>query len=227
MTHNRKTAFIMAGSILVALVASGFTVGLNKAYANGGHGDYDDDYVKNVIKKALLNKLSNYDKEEIKEKLKKLVQYEVECDQDKETNLPLGTTVTCEASAELKEHEIFEKYPILGKILINILVNDLHVTVTNPSGEEAFKEDIDQWWDNKEYDADNDYSEKSREFSFVVDQPGQWSLEVEFTKFGKVIKTFDCSFYVLPESPIGALAMVGSSLAAMGGFFGLRRFRNK
>jgi hypothetical protein len=220
-------AAVAAPFLAALLVISGTSSGLPYAYATGyGHDDYDDDYVKDIIKKSLLNRLSDHDHDEIKQKLKKLIEFDVTCDQDKHSNLPLDTAVTCEASANVKEHEIFEKYPILAKILINIFVNDLHITVTDPSGEEAFQEDIEKWWDNKEYDANDEYGAKSREFSFSLDQPGQWTLEVEFTKFGRMIKNFDCSFFVLPESPIGALAMIGSSLALLGGFVGLRRFRN-
>lgn len=223
---SKKTTFIAAPFFAAVLLMSATWSNLPSAYANG-NGDYDDDYVKNIIKKWLLKRLNDHDNDDIREKLKNLIEFEVTCDQDQQSNLPLDTVVTCEASAELKKHEIFDKYPLLAKILINILVNDLHITVTDPSGEVAFKEDIDKWWDNKEYDNDPEYGEKSRTFTFNLDQPGQWTLEVDFTKFGKVIKTFDCSFFVLPESPIGAVAMVGSSLAVLGGFFGLRRFRNK
>ncbi len=226
MTKSRTIAAV-AAPFLAALVISGTSSGLPNAYATGyGHDDYDDDYIKNIIKKSLLNRLSDHDHDDIKEKLKKLIEFDVTCDQDQQSNLPLDTLVTCEASANVKEHEIFEKYPILAKILINIFVNDLHITVTDPSGEAAFQEDIEKWWDNKQYDANDEYGAKSREFSFSLDEHGQWTLEVEFTKFGRVIKTFDCSFFVLPESPIGALAMIGSSLALLGGFVGLRRFRN-
>jgi|GEM_PF-5264453 len=226
MTKSRTIAAVAAPFLAALLVMSGTSSSLPNAYATGGHDDYDDDYIKNIIKKSLLNLLSDQDHDDIKKKLKNLIEFDVTCDQDQQSNLPLDTVVTCEASANVKEHEIFEKYPILAKILINIFVNDLHVTVTDPSGEEAFQEDIEKWWDNKQYDANDEYGAKSSEFSFSLDQPGQWTLEVEFTKFGRVIKNFDCSFFVLPESPIGALAMIGSSLALLGGFVGLRRFRN-
>jgi hypothetical protein len=227
MTHTRNVTFTLVASFLVALVVtSSASAGMTKAYATGGHGNYDDDYVKNIIKKWLLNHLNDDDREEAKEKLKDLIVYDVECNQAQGVGLPLDTQVECEASVTLKDHDIFDKFPILKKFLINILVNDLHITVTDPSGEVAFKEDIKQWWDNKQYDSDSDYGEKTREFSFVLTQPGQYTMDVEFTKFCKVVKTFESSFYVLPESPVGALAMVGSSLAALGGFFGLRKFRN-
>ena len=227
MTHSRTIAAVAAPFFAALLVMSGTSSSLPYAYATGyGHDDYDDGYIKNIIKKWLLNRLSEQDHDDIKEKLKKLIVFDVTCDQDQQSNLPLDTIVTCEASANVKEHEIFQKYPILAKILINIFVNDLHITATDPSGEVAFKEDIEKWWDNKQYDSNDKYGAKSKEFSFSLDQPGQWTLEVEFTKFGHVIKNFDCSFFVLPESPIGALAMIGSSLALLGGFVGLRRFRN-
>ena len=80
----------------------------------------------------MLNRLSDQDHDDIKEKLKKLIEFDVACDQDQQSNLPLDTVVTCEASANVKEHKIFEKYPILAKILINIFVNDLHITATDP-----------------------------------------------------------------------------------------------
>jgi hypothetical protein len=63
----------------------------------------------------------------------------------------------------------------------------------------------------------------STEFS-----PGHWRFVAEFYKNGQLvdIKGSDVwtnhSFFVLPESPIGILALVGSSLAVLGGFMYLR-----
>jgi hypothetical protein len=42
-----------------------------------------------------------------------------------------------------------------------------------------------------------------------------------------VIAFFDVSFFVLPESPVGVVAMTGSSLAVLGGFFYFRQRRNR
>jgi hypothetical protein len=41
----------------------------------------------------------------------------------------------------------------------------------------------------------------------------------------KIVSEFETSFFVLPESPIGAVAIIGSSLGALGAFVGLRRHR--
>lgn len=38
---------------------------------------------------------------------------------------------------------------------------------------------------------------------------------------------FETNFFVIPESPIGVAALMGSSLAALGGYLGLRRLKTK
>jgi len=51
----------------------------------------------------------------------------------------------------------------------------------------------------------------------VTDGSGLYTLTADIT----------CTFAVIPESPIGAIAIMGSSLAALGGFVYFRRSRNK
>jgi hypothetical protein len=237
MAFDKK--FLFAASFLVALlVLAPVVAALPSAFASG----YEDDY------ESIEEKLSYYhfdeeedceeeeeedceddDHDDIKEKLLKLIELDVSCadstkcdEEDESEVLDLGTEVTVDISAKVKDLEIFEEYPLLAKFVINLLVNDLHVTVTGPSGV-ILQEDIDSWKDNEEFDADEDYGEKLRTITFTLDQPGEWTVDVEFTKFGHVIKTFDCAFFVIPESPVGAAALMGSSLAALGGFFFLRR----
>jgi hypothetical protein len=36
---------------------------------------------------------------------------------------------------------------------------------------------------------------------------------------------FETNFFVIPESPVGVAALMGSSLAALGGYMGLRRIK--
>jgi hypothetical protein len=62
----------------------------------------------------------------------------------------------------------------------------------------------------------------------LFDQQGDWHFHAEFYNAQDQLisdgrQTFaNNSFFVLPESPIGILALVGSSLAVLGGFMFLR-----
>jgi hypothetical protein len=62
----------------------------------------------------------------------------------------------------------------------------------------------------------------------LFDQQGDWHFHAEFYNAQNQLisdgrQTFaNNSFFVLPESPIGILALVGSSLAVLGGFMFLR-----
>jgi hypothetical protein len=62
----------------------------------------------------------------------------------------------------------------------------------------------------------------------LFDQQGDWHVHVEFYNAQNQLiadgrQDFqNHSFFVLPESPIGILALVGSSLAVLGGFMFLR-----
>jgi hypothetical protein len=58
----------------------------------------------------------------------------------------------------------------------------------------------------------------------MPDEKGTWKVEADFGN-GKVVEvTLDISFFVLPESPIGSLALVASTLASLGAF---AFFRNR
>jgi hypothetical protein len=188
------------------------------------HGDWDDD-----CEEERGHDDCDDEHDDIKHKLFKLIELDVSCAESRECGhenedgvaLDLGTEVSVDITAKVKDLDIFEKYPKLAKFVIDLLVNDLHVTVTGPSGV-VVDEDIDKWLDNKDYDADSDYGQKLRTIKFTVDEPGEYTVDVDFTKFGKVIKTFYCDFLVIPESPVGIAALVMSSLAALGGFAFLR-----
>ena len=59
---------------------------------------------------------------------------------------------------------------------------------------------------------------------------GAWSVLYTFYnsfggQIGRETANFEVSFFVLPESPIGVAAIMGSSLAALGAFVGLRRLK--
>jgi hypothetical protein len=59
-------------------------------------------------------------------------------------------------------------------------------------------------------------------------QAGPWAFISDVQGFDKqVVAFFDVSFFVLPESPIGAVALMGSSLAVLGGFLYYRQHRGK
>jgi len=44
---------------------------------------------------------------------------------------------------------------------------------------------------------------------------------------GLTAPTLHCSFLVIPESPLGTIALIGSSLGGLGGFWAFRRFKSK
>ncbi len=57
-------------------------------------------------------------------------------------------------------------------------------------------------------------------------EAGPWAFLSDVLGFSEpVVAFFDVSFFVLPESPIGAVALMGSSLAALGAFFYFRQMR--
>lgn len=58
--------------------------------------------------------------------------------------------------------------------------------------------------------------------SFAPKEFGQWTIEADFLNGIVIRKTFDISFFVIPESPIGAIAMTLASVAALGGFLYFR-----
>jgi hypothetical protein len=61
------------------------------------------------------------------------------------------------------------------------------------------------------------------ESSFEPDEVGDWTVEAAFNDVAVERQTVSVLFMVIPESPIGIVALLGSSLAAMGGFILLRR----
>lgn len=63
--------------------------------------------------------------------------------------------------------------------------------------------------------------------TFKPDQPGQWTVTADFGNGQSITKTLNISFNVIPESAFGVLALLGSSLAALGGFVGIRRWMGK
>lgn len=52
--------------------------------------------------------------------------------------------------------------------------------------------------------------------TFAPDTPGDWTIEVDFQNGQVIRKTLSVGFFVLPESPIGAIAMIAASLAVLG-----------
>jgi hypothetical protein len=51
--------------------------------------------------------------------------------------------------------------------------------------------------------------------SFIPDMVGQWTVVIECFGEDVLIQTFDVGFMVLPESTIGAVAIVGASVAVL------------
>jgi hypothetical protein len=59
-------------------------------------------------------------------------------------------------------------------------------------------------------------------------QAGPWAFLSDVLGLSEpVVAFFDVSFFVLPESPVGAVALMGSSLAVLGGFLYYRQHRGR
>jgi hypothetical protein len=72
----------------------------------------------------------------------------------------------------------------------------------------------------------------STTFSSALFTPGDWRFVVEFYSNGQLVGLAGIdyrvhTFFVIPESPIGAAALVLSSLAALGGFMYLRSHKHE
>lgn len=66
----------------------------------------------------------------------------------------------------------------------------------------------------------------SAEDTFAPDAAGLWTVEADFGN-GVVVQTLGVSFFVLPESPIGAFATIGSTLAVLGVFVRMRSVKKR
>jgi hypothetical protein len=63
------------------------------------------------------------------------------------------------------------------------------------------------------------------EDTFAPDEPGDWVVEADFGNDQVIQKMLTVPFFVLPESPIGAIAMTLASIGALSGFFYIRSRR--
>ena len=94
---------------------------------------------------------------------------------------------------------------------------DGHVSVIDPAGNTIIDMAVDK--------------SKVTPFSFIADQVGTYSIDLSYVDTSGV--EFDIhanvkvSAFVIPESPIGSIAMVVASMSALGGFVYLKRHRNK
>jgi outer membrane protein assembly factor BamB len=61
------------------------------------------------------------------------------------------------------------------------------------------------------------------EDTFTPDEVGTWIVEADFGNGVIVQQTLNINFLVIPESPVGIAALVGSSLAALGGYMFLKK----
>lgn len=57
----------------------------------------------------------------------------------------------------------------------------------------------------------------------TYDEHYSWRVEADFHNGVVVTKTWDVTFFVLPESPIGGIAIIASSLVILALFLKLRR----
>jgi hypothetical protein len=58
--------------------------------------------------------------------------------------------------------------------------------------------------------------------TFTPDEYGQWIIEVHFQS-SYVRQTVNVSYFVLPESPIGTIALMVASLGAVGAFVAFKK----
>ncbi|RMF29524.1 MAG: hypothetical protein D6752_05845, partial [Candidatus Nitrosothermus koennekii] len=88
-------------------------------------------------------------------------------------------------------------------------INDKHIKVIKPDNtvETIFDDDITV--------------PDVQTFSITMDQAGHWQVVVDFTQDGKVIIDLEVNWFVLPEAPIGAIAIIGSSIAVVS-LYGLK-----
>lgn len=115
------------------------------------------------------------------------------------------TTVTCSAGAIAEQN-------------VNDVFNDLHIKVHDPMGNEILTKDIDNWTDNGPDDTSSDINQLGHVFKFKVDKPGTYMVWAKFTDEQVVVAEVHVSVFVLPESPIGALALIGATAVVLGEF---------
>jgi hypothetical protein len=119
--------------------------------------------------------------------------------------LPLGTEIKCTAIAHATKK-------------VNTIYNDLHVKVHDPMDKEIYKKDIPNWKDNTPNDDDSRTNVLAHKFSFKVDKAGTYKIWANFTNDKEVMKEIHVSVFVLPESPLGAVALIGASIAVFAVF---------
>lgn len=104
----------------------------------------------------------------------------------------------------------------------NTPIHVIDAMITNPAGDSFFDvfgeidipTNICQKWD-----VSDDFEGLS------IDMPGTYLVDVN-TDSSDFSSEFGVSFFVIPESPIGVAALMGSSLAAFGGFMFWKRRSN-
>jgi len=70
-------------------------------------------------------------------------------------------------------------------------------------------------------------SSGAAEDTFEPDQPGKWRVVANFGNGHVVIKTLNVQFFVVPESPLGVILLITSSIASLGGYVYYRKLRNE
>jgi hypothetical protein len=73
--------------------------------------------------------------------------------------------------------------------------------------------------------APSDDTRKAEDI-FTPDEVGTWTVVADFGNGDEIIRTLHVDFMVIPESPIGIIALMGSILAAFGGYAYLRQKRS-
>jgi hypothetical protein len=80
-------------------------------------------------------------------------------------------------------------------------VDAIGVTVTDSNGEVFLEDTL--------------IPESPVVFSFIPDKPGEWTVAADFFNGTILTETLSVSFFVVPESPIGVIAILASSLATL------------
>ena len=123
----------------------------------------------------------------------------------------LGLIMPHDPPLNLNENiRVIVLYASLGS---SVTINDLHVRAVSPSGDEYILLNED-WYPNTIPDPFVWISEE-----ITVNEVGEWSIVSDFTtndgNISTIVLTLQASFGVVPESIIGMIALIGSSLAVL------------
>ena len=147
-------------------------------------------------------------------------------DSRRENSLRAGNGVISLGGTNLLTQKLDTSASVTGKLL--------SLTVLEPDGDTCVANSLPETIPpsgmlTREYPTDFSLDTAGGDGACNTTQIGVYKAESEVEVDGVVSKStaeFKTNFFVIPESPVGAAALIGSSLAALGGFMYFRRHRN-